>query len=283
MVVKNRFEEKNERFRRKLKLIVARTLPIVLTSGAMLLTDCGPNPGPNSEPNPTTKQAEYNAPTIIDGRRPDGLLPPSTGDIWNGADHEVVSAFFAQSAHLESAAVVAFEYLAQELEAYHAPTEFIQLANEAAQEEIEHAKLMTELAAHFGSATVPKVEVTPFALRPLHEIAYENALEGCTRETYGALKGLWQAETAEESFVRTATAQVGHDESRHAALSWAIDDWIRPLLTAEQNATCDRIQKESMEALRQEVTQPIHPALIRWAGYPPPHAAKLLLQESFSA
>ncbi len=287
-------------FRGKLKHVVKTTLASLATVGALSLANCG-NPEQTTESTvESTKENLTQVETIqeeekifeevipreipvsVDGRRPDGLLcldaETTIGEL---SEREMLSALFANSAYLESAAVVAFEYLARELEAYHAPSSLIEVAYEAVDEEIEHAALMTQLAAYFGSAQIPTVEVSPFKLRPLHEIAYENSLEGCTRETYGALKALWQAETAEEAVVREVIAKIGYDESRHAALSWAIDAWVRPLLTQEQQALCEQVKNEALVALRQETSRPIHPALIRWAGWPSPQAANLLLQKAF--
>lgn len=48
------------------------------------------------------------------------------------------------------------------------------------------------LAARYG-ATAPRPRVERAPVRSLEDIAVENAVEGCVRETFGALVGAWQA------------------------------------------------------------------------------------------
>lgn len=296
MVHRETFENRDERFRQKLKQLVAKTLPVVFVSGTLMLTHCSSGPatkeGTQTEQTKekVTEQAKEKTtepiteyPVVVDGRRPDGLCEPAFDDSYMTEERDIVSAFFARIVHLERSAVVAFEYLARELEAYNAPQELIDIAYQAVEEEKEHARLMTQVVEHFGGASIPPVEVAPFKLRPLYEIAFENAEEGCTRETYGALMALWQAEAANDELVRSVCAQVGHDESRHAALSWAIDEWVTPLLTIEQQQELMAIKASTMDILREESRRPVHPALVKWAGYPTPQAASLLLQDSFAA
>lgn len=67
-------------------------------------------------------------------------------------------------------------------------------------------------------------------MRPLAALAAENAIEGCARESYGALVAAWQATHAIDDDVRAAYASIARDEARHALLSAAIDDWARTRL-----------------------------------------------------
>jgi len=69
--------------------------------------------------------------------------------------------------------------------------------------------------------------IAALARRTLFEVALENAVEGCVRETYGAAVGAWQARRAPDDRVRRAFAPVVADEARHADLAWdvhAMDD-----------------------------------------------------------
>jgi hypothetical protein len=218
----------------------------------------------------------------VAGRRPDGL-EDTMQQITAQSQDDVLEAglFFAELAYLETAAVTAFAHLTQELEAYDAPPELIAISRQAIQEEVEHAELMTALAARYGVTDIPEVKVAPFQLRPLREIAFDNAREGCTRETFGALMGLWQAQAAQDEAVRAIMERIAVEESRHAALSWAIDAWVTPLLSTEDNDTRERIKQESVALLQAETSQPVSPSLIQHAGYPTPEVASVLLQESF--
>lgn len=205
----------------------------------------------------------------VAGRRPAGMQEKDpTENPPPGNDLAEAGAFFAELAYLEEAAVTAFRYLTQELEAYNAPEALLALSRQAIQEEVEHAQLMTQLAHRYGATTQP-VQVEPFELRPLAEIAFENAKEGCIREAYGSLMAFWQSETAEDPAVRAVMERIAHEESAHAALSFAIDAWIQPQLSEPERQQYKAYQQESYTQLQQELAEDPSPALVRWAGYPP--------------
>src|SRR4029079_4274037 len=66
--------------------------------------------------------------------------------------------------------------------------------------------------------------------RPLAEVAIENAVEGCVRETFGAMMATYQAAHAEDAEIARIMRRVARDETRHAALSWAVARWAWPAL-----------------------------------------------------
>jgi hypothetical protein len=70
-----------------------------------------------------------------------------------------------------------------------------------------------------------RVAVSAPVQRSLEQLAVENAVEGCVRETYGALLATWQARAAAEPRVRAMMAAVAVDETRHAQLAWDLDAW----------------------------------------------------------
>jgi hypothetical protein len=105
---------------------------------------------------------------------------------------------------------------------------------------------MGALAERF--AVKPAVhEAQQFALRGLFEVALENAVEGCVRETYGAVVGHHQARHAQDPVVRAGMAQVAEDETRHAALSWAVAEWALPQLTDAQRDEIRAAQRAAIE------------------------------------
>lgn len=156
------------------------------------------------------------------GRRPDGL-----GDC-AAAQGDGLGVFFASASQLEAASVDAFERLERDLEEHGAPGELRSRARRSARDEIRHTKTTAKLATMFGArpgAWTDKPAVAPRRSRTLEEIAIENATEGCVRETFGALVGMFQAERAEDETIRRAMKTIARDESRHAALSWSILAW----------------------------------------------------------
>jgi hypothetical protein len=156
------------------------------------------------------------------GRRPDGLgeCAPAHGDD--------VGVFFASASQLEAASVDAFERLERDLEEHGAPIELRTRARRSARDEVRHTRTTAKLATMFGArpgAWSDAPAVAPRRSRTLEDIAIENATEGCVRETFGALVGMFQAERAEDETIRRAMKTIARDESRHAALSWSILAW----------------------------------------------------------
>jgi hypothetical protein len=207
------------------------------------------------------------------GRRPQGLqLEPASG-------HDRVGLWFAELAAREEASIAAFEILADELEAHGAPGRLVAAAKRAARDETRHTRIMTAFAVRYGGAPRgPQVERGP--VRSLEEIAIENAAEGCVRETFGALVGMWQARFAGDTRVRNAMKGVARDESRHAALSWEVARWIEPKLDAGAHARLEAARKEAMRGLGRELAGEADADLVRVAGIPSACEARRLFEQA---
>ena len=80
------------------------------------------------------------------GRAPQGLLAVPTGK-------QSVASLFAGMAHLESAAIPAFEDLAEELALHGAPRSLHRGARRGAQDERRHAASVNRLAQRYGGTT----------------------------------------------------------------------------------------------------------------------------------
>jgi hypothetical protein len=146
--------------------------------------------------------------------------------------------YFARCAYFEAASVFAFERLATELTAHGAPSSLIRAARRAAKDEGRHARAMGLLARRFGVEPAPP-GARDLTARPLLDVARENAVEGCVRETYGAVIGLVGATRAPDPEVRATMQSIARDECRHAALSWRVDAWAM-----------SRLERTDREAVR---------------------------------
>ncbi len=186
--------------------------------------------------------------------------------------------YFAAMTAMESAAVTAFRYLLRELEAYQAPAGLIALARTAIREEIEHAQ-MAGLLAKACAANVPKIQVDDFQLRTLAEIARENAVEGCVNETFAAACGMWQYQHAELAVFREVIGHITEEETGHAALSWAIHEWVMPQLTPAEQAGIRHAQAEAVARLEHGFEAELHPAVRRAVGLPDREQAARLFGE----
>lgn len=204
------------------------------------------------------------------GRRSEGLAsaparcPGALGD------------FFTQVAHLEAASVDAFRHLADELRALGAPEALRERALRSAGDEVRHADVMSRLARRFGGRPT-EPEVHPLPLRDLERLATENMVEGCVRETFGALFATYQAQAASDREIARALAAVAEDETRHAALAWEIADWADALLSDAARARVSAARERAVAELRAELGAPVPAELQDMAGVPDARASQELL------
>lgn len=183
------------------------------------------------------------------GRRPPGLLMIPSAASASAAD------WFARSASLESAAVIAFTELYDELRRIGAPLPLREGCLLAAEEEVVHARLMTELARDAG-ITPSAPAVTPCTARSAFQLAVENAVEGCVRETFGALEALWQSRTASDPAVRAVMAHIAEDEARHAQLAFALHGWLQARLSPSQKREVLRSARTTFLSIQRELLAP---------------------------
>ena len=207
------------------------------------------------------------------GRRPDA---------WISARGNVaappVARYLASMAHLEAGAVLAFENLVRELVAHGAPASLIRDARAAVRDEVVHTELMTALSEAHG-VTPPTAEVTTVRVRSLYEMALDNATEGCVRETYGALVGMYQATAAGDRELARAMRQIAQDETRHASLSWRIGEWLLEQLSEAQRAVVLEAQRDAVLELRQEVSAEPDRELLGVVGLPPARVAVAMVDQ----
>ncbi|NBD12077.1 MULTISPECIES: ferritin-like domain-containing protein [Corallococcus] len=205
------------------------------------------------------------------GRRPAGLQ-----DTGAEACEDALGQYFATTAHLEAASIHAFLRLREELALHGADAGLLDAALASAVDEVAHAEMTGRLARRFG-ATPPPPSVTDVPPRPLDAVARDNAVEGCVRETFGALVAHHQALHARDAEVREALVRIAEDETRHAGLSWDIDRWVRSRLSAPEREALREAQRHAVALLRAEVAMPVDAALVTEAGLPTPEAALAML------
>jgi len=203
------------------------------------------------------------------GRRPVGMRDTR-------ARGPRVGRHFADAAQLEAAAVDAFAILEAELRAHRAPERLLRAASAARRDEVRHARMTARLARRYG-ARAEKAECARPELRSIEALALENAVEGCVRETVGALLAMHQAETAADPHVRAVMASIAPDETRHAALGWAVAEWAEAQLTEEARGRIRAAQDAAVAALRSELSREVPSELRTVAGLPRPEQALAML------
>lgn len=209
-------------------------------------------------------------PFCVVGRRPEPLAP-------RRLSRRSLGAFLAGSAELEAASVPAFLRLARELVAHGAPRELVRAACVAAREEVRHARVIGRLAReHGGAPELPRLPA--LAVRKLPAVTLENAVEGCVRETFGALIAAHQAERARSLPVRAAYARIAQDEARHADLAWAVARWAEPRLGASERSRVAGARRAAVAALWRELRAARTSPIDALAGLPEPRAAEAMLE-----
>jgi hypothetical protein len=183
------------------------------------------------------------------GRRPAGLVRGGSGSKENPT-----ARILAKIARLEGAAVVAFAQLSRELERLGAPADLVQRAQEAALDEIRHAREVSTLSEAHGHQVAPVV-VERVGERTLLSLAVENAVEGCVRECWGALVAHFQAQHAKDPAVRKVWATIAEEETGHAVLSADIGRWLVQHLSEAEQQTVSRAYDQAILELREEVAQ----------------------------
>ncbi len=195
------------------------------------------------------------------GRRPEGFVDATTNE------PESPGRWFARLAALESASVSAFERMVDELTLHRAPDDLIERARAAIVDERRHTALTTDLARTFGGD--PSLSAAEsMSPRSLDAVALDNAVEGCVRETYGALVATWQAAHARDPRVAAAMEAIAEDETRHAALSWALHAWSRERLDADERAAVARALRDAVSDLRRELDGDVGDELVAVTGMP---------------
>ncbi len=226
--------------------------------------------GPNHIINPATVTIDCTK--CLGGRRPEQM--DAFARAGRGGDE--IGAWFAELAHLEGASIAAFRTLRAELLAHGAPRELVQMAERSAKDEVRHTRVTARIARKFG-ATPQLAKVRRGAVRSLEALAIENAAEGCVRETFGALLAAHQAEHAADPEIRAEMATIADDETRHAALAWAVAEWASARLDAAGRARVAEAKAKAVDALRAEIEAETPASLVATAGLPTAASARALL------
>jgi hypothetical protein len=225
----------------------------------------------------TPAQLTYAQPAGVCGRR-----PSADGSGRCAGDGETaLGRYLAGAAALEAASVPAFGRLARDLAAHAAPDPLVRAARAAMGEEARHWRRTRDVARRRGGLPA-RPPIAPASFATLEEVALDNVVEGCVRETFGALIAAHQAAAAQDTEVRDLMAGITDDELGHAALSWQIDAWATPRLGpgfAERRRTTARA---AVHELLLAFSAPVDGELRAAAGLPGPDEARALMAAAWA-
>jgi hypothetical protein len=227
---------------------------------------------PHSGAAPTTEVIEETHNMCSIGRVPDGCEASHQ----NSKQWLTIADFWSQCAGLEAASVPAFYLLAEDLRAVGAPAALIEAAIKSAEDEMRHAAEVFYLAVQAGGQS-QEVRVPSRAPKSLFDMAHENAVEGCVRETFGAFVAAYQAQAATNPEARSVLVKIAEDELRHAALSHEIAAWAEPQLSDEQRLQIEFDRRQLITQLRRSVDTNHAAEIYSEAGYPGAEAATRML------
>ncbi len=211
-------------------------------------------------------------PEFCEGRRHACVVSRGTADA-----SDPVAAWLARAAHDEAASVHAFQALARELAAFGAPAPLLAQLEEAAADEVRHAHATAALArAHGAEILVPEIAQVP--ARTLVDVAIENAVEGCVRETWAALAAAYQARMAPTAELRAFYSEIAADETRHAELAWTLDAWLLDQLTPAEGRTVHAARQTAATELSRSLARRTDAGLDA-LGVPPAAVASHLCAE----
>ncbi|WP_394829166.1 ferritin-like domain-containing protein [Pendulispora albinea] len=209
------------------------------------------------------------------GRRPEGLEIAVPSD----STYSPVGRYFAEVAHLEAASVIAFRALERELTHHGAPRSLRRRAARAARDEMRHAAMTARIAKRYGATAPTTPVVASRKTRSLEAMAIENAVEGCVRETFGALVATYQAERAGDAVIAAAMRIIARDETRHAGLAWEVAAWLDEKLSPKARARVAHARAAAICEMLEDAHLPVAAELTARAGQPPPRESARMAAE----
>lgn len=162
-----------------------------------------------------------------------------------------MAAYFKRMSHAAAARAAAFGGLARELVAWDAPGELVRGCEAARDVEWQHAIALGQLAATRGAPfdLDARAMASPRPVRPLLEIAIDNAVSGVVRGTYDATLARYCARTARDERVRFTMTAVARDACAGAELAIEIAAWLQAMIEPVEAAIVEDSLRHATVAL----------------------------------
>lgn len=157
---------------------------------------------------------------------------------------EAVGRSFADDAQAEHASIASFNRFSLHLLAVGAPAELVERAQQAALDEVHHARICYAIASQYlGQPLGPAaIDLSGDLLGELtlSAIAAAAVLEGCVGETLAALEAEASREAAVHPALAAAWGIISRDEAAHAELAWTFVGWALHQGSAEVRHAVER-------------------------------------------
>lgn len=163
---------------------------------------------------------------------------------------------WSEIAAFEHASIASFARFSLQLLSLSAPPELLALAQAAAADEIEHARIAYGLASHFAGRDIgpSSLDLSGMTVQS-DRLAVLTALieEACVGETLGAAEALALAGLVRDPALRAVHGRIAEDEGRHAELAWKS---LRFLLASADEATKNEARAAFARAMKAASMEP---------------------------
>ncbi|MDC0743154.1 ferritin-like domain-containing protein [Polyangium mundeleinium] len=149
-------------------------------------------------------------------------ITPDTASL-DPAVRSALAEAWTEIAALEHASVASFARFTLQLMALGAPPELLFAAQQAAADEVEHARVGYALASRYADRPIgpSKLDLTGVPLDTDPRVVLASLIEeACVGETIGAAEALALAGIVRDPVLREVHARIAEDEQRHAELAW---------------------------------------------------------------
>jgi hypothetical protein len=141
----------------------------------------------------------------------------------------LAASHWSRVAMIEHASVASFARFSMQLMSVGAPLDLLQLAHQAAQDEVKHTKIAILFASKFAKSDIAlgefPVSAEHLSFGDIGEAAEATAAEGCIEETIAALVARVVAEAVIPD-MQAPLRDVAQEEASHAALAWRSLQWM---------------------------------------------------------
>ena len=153
---------------------------------------------------------------------------PLSGRPLDAATRDLIAGAWARDGAMEHASVASFARFTLELLGLGAPADLVVGAQDAARDEVEHARACFAIAARYAGRDLGPGKLDVHGAVPATTLAgavRAAVVEGCIGETLSALLAEARLARAEDADVRAALRRIANEEARHAELAWSFVGW----------------------------------------------------------
>ena len=166
----------------------------------------------------------------------------------DSATRRRLAELWARDAQHEHASVASFNRFSLKLLALGAPAKLVEASQQAALDEVRHARACLVLAsAYAGRALAPgplSLDGDVLGDDDLVRLVVETVKEGCIGETLASYEASMAVAQADKELVQRTYSMIADDEARHAELAWAFVRWAI-------DRGGDRVRRAAREAFEQ--------------------------------